>query len=248
MTTILQSHIPYDVSAKSLPGVAPFEMRDWLWQDDAFAAQMALRDDLIRTRPKDVIAALDGSQSGALELLDTVLNWLAVHGHGYQVEAKKVIRPDGVTVPLDRNAPMATLGRLVQEDLCLMEKRGDEHVLTAAALCFPANWYLSDKIGRPLTTIHDPVPHYDRAIAQRVQRLFDGVQPDWPLWRFNALRYADPELYQPERRYGEYEGLQDADYPYFRSERQCILRLPRTRACVFSIHTFVIDGRLQHVG
>jgi hypothetical protein len=32
----------------------------------------------------------------------------------------------------------------------------------------------------------------------------------------------------------------DAEYPYLRSERQCVLRLPKTRACVFSIHTYVL--------
>jgi hypothetical protein len=56
-----------------------------------------------------------------------------------------------------------------------MERRGDEHVLTAAVLCFPASWHLADKIGRPLTTIHVPVKVYDETLARRVQRLFDGV-------------------------------------------------------------------------
>ena len=41
----------------------------------------------------------------------------------------------------------------------------------------------------------------------------------------------------------EFEGARPAeggDYPYLRSERQCVLRLPETRACVFSIHTYVM--------
>ena len=66
-----------------------------------------------------------------------------------------------MTVAIDRGDPMGTLGHLVQEDLCLMEKRGEEHVLTAAVLCFPASWRLADKIGRPLEAIHVPVPEYD---------------------------------------------------------------------------------------
>ena len=114
------------------------------------------------------------------------------HGAGYVISAKEVRRPDGVRVPLDRADPMATLGHLVQEDLCLMEKRGQQHVLTAAVLCFPASWRLADKIGRPLTAIHAPVAEYDDALARRVQRLFDGVQPGRPLWRFNALAMPIP--------------------------------------------------------
>lgn len=245
MSPILQDKIPYDVSSKSLPGTTPLEMRDWIIQDDAFAGQMALRDELIMTRRDDVIAMQNGSEEGALELLETVLTWLGSHGKNYQIEAAHVTRPDGVLVPVERNQPMVTLGRLVQEDMCLMQKQGEEHVLTAAALCFPANWYLSEKVGRPLTLIHDPVPDYDESIAQRVQRLFDGVQPERPLWRFNALHYEDPVLFQPERRHGEYRGLHAEVFPFFRSERQCILRLPKTRACVFSIHTFVIAKGAQ---
>jgi hypothetical protein len=41
---------------------------------------------------------------------------------GYRVGAETVVRPDGVEVPLNGGEPMLTLGRLVQEDLCLMEK------------------------------------------------------------------------------------------------------------------------------
>ena len=112
----------------------------------------------------------------------------------------EVRRPDGVTVAIDRADPLGTLGHLVQEDLCLMEKRNEAHVLTAAVLCFPASWRLAEKIGRPLEAIHAPVPEYDPKLARRVQRLFDGVQPGRPLWRVNALRYADPALHQPRAR------------------------------------------------
>ncbi len=57
----------------------------------------------------------------------------------------RVRRPDGVEVRLDSRFPLVTLGRLVQEDLCLMEKQGEESVLTGAILCFPASWTLGQK-------------------------------------------------------------------------------------------------------
>ncbi|MEO1138614.1 MAG: DUF3445 domain-containing protein [Pseudomonadota bacterium] len=241
MRPILQSHVPYDVSDLSLPGVKPFEMKNWLWQDDAFAEQMALRDMLVLQQYPDVVGVTEAGRAAADELLVFVLDWLHAHGTGYAVSKNEVHRPDGVDVPIDRNDPMGTLGRLVQEDLCVLTKHPEasEHTLAAAALCFPASWRLQDKLGRSLVAIHDPVPSYDGSIARRVQRLFDGVQADRPMWRFNALNYADPSLHQPDRRDDEYarSGASDA---YFRSERQCILRLPETQACVFSIHTFVV--------
>jgi len=238
MTTILQDALPPDMTERrALPGIAPLDPATWLRVDEAFAAQMAERVRLLATRRDDVLAVTEGARPAMDELLQFVLDWLAKHGKGYDISAKEACRPDGVTVTIDRADPMGTLGHLVQEDLCLMEKRGEEHVLTAAVLCFPASWRLAEKIGCPLTAIHVPVPEYDDGIARRVQRLFDGVQPGRPLWRFNALNYADPALHQPRSRVTPSE---TADLPYLRSERQCVLRLPQTRACVFSIHTWVI--------
>ncbi len=238
MTTILQQSLPREMAERRpLPGIAPLDPATWLRVDEAFAAQMAERARLLAGRRDDVIAVTEGAGPAMDELLQFVLDWLAAHGDGYDISAREVRRPDGVTVPLDRADPMGTLGHLVQEDLCLMEKRGEEHVLTAAVLCFPASWRLAEKIGRPLTAIHVPVPEYDAGLARRVQRLFDGVQPGRPLWRFNALNYVDPVLHQPRSRV---QPSETADLPYLRSERQCVLRLPRTRACVFSIHTYVI--------
>jgi dimethylamine monooxygenase subunit A len=239
---ILQSRLPFaswmDPRTARLPGILPIEGDDWLRVDDAFAGQMAERDRLIATRPEIVHGLLDSGHPAAAELYATVLARLA-RTAGYRVAATEVQRPDGVVVPLDPAMPLITLGRLVQEDLCLMEKHGDAHVLTGAVLCFPASWYLPEKLGRPLLGIHIPVPSYDPDIARRVQRLFDAIRPEQPLWRANALVYRDPTLHQPRR-----EGDPRTDRrggSYVRSERQCLLRLPETRAVVFSIHSYVVD-------
>ena len=153
---------------------------------------------------------------------------------GFKVRSGAVTCPDGREIVIDRDQPLLTLGHLVQEDICILQKRGDQHVLTAAVLCFPANWRLSEKAGRPLTDIHIPVPEYDDNIARRVQRLFDGVQVGRPLWRFNRLTYADPDLHQPRKK--DDNGVGD----YIRTERQCVVRMPQTGAVVFSIHTYVV--------
>ena len=239
MREILQRAVPYDVTPRRLPGIAPLEEAAWLWVDEAFAAQMAERARLLAERRDEVLAVTPEGEAAAQELLAFVLEWLAAHATGYRVGGEAVELPDGTVGALDRGDPMGTLGHLVQEDLCLMEKLGEEHHLTAAVLCFPASWRLSDKIGRPLTDIHVPVPEYDEGIAKRVQRLFDGVQVGRPLWRFNALHYAEPDLFQPRAR-REPAAAQAPGLPYLRTERQCVLRLPDTKACVFSIHTFVV--------
>jgi hypothetical protein len=222
-----------------LPGMLPLAPGDWLRVDEAFAGQMALRDALIAGRRAAVIALLPEGRAAAAELLDRILAEVSGMA-GYSVGPDAVTRPDGVTVPLDRGDPLGTAGRLVQCDLCLLEKPAGaaEHVLTGAVLCFPASWTLAEKIGRPLTRIHRPVAAYEAGLAARVQRLFDAIRPETPMWRMNALAYADPTLHQP-RREGERRD-RTAARPYLRSERQCLVRLPRTGAVVFSIHTYVL--------
>ncbi len=213
---------------------------DWIIVDDAFAAQMAERASLLSHKRDAVVAMEAAARPAAEELLAQVLQVLGTRAD-YTVAADHVLRPDGVTVPLVFADPMGTLGHLVQQDLCLLEKRGQEHVLTAAVLCFPASWTLSEKFRRPLIGIHIPVDSYDDLMARRVQRLFDGIKVGRPLWRFNALWYEDPALHHPRREADPRRDHDPKEARYFRTERQSLVRLPVTGAVVFGIHTSVLD-------
>ncbi len=238
---ILQSRLPHlawmDPRTARLPGVLPLADHDWVQVDDAFAAQMAERDRLITEAGDTVHALLPEGRAAADELYALVLNKIAVLP-GYRRDCDVVTRPDGVNVTLDPDQPLLTLGRLVQQDLCLMEGGPDGHRLTGAILCFPASWTLSQKIGRPLTGIHDGVVPYSEDVGRRVQRMFDAIRVDQPLWRMNFLTYDDPLLHQP-RLEGQ-RRKQPVGHFFVRSERQCFVRLPVTRAVVFSIHTYVV--------
>jgi hypothetical protein len=241
MTPILQSRLPFapwmDPRTARLPGVLPIVGDDWLRVDDAFAGQMEERDRLIALNSGGVHALLTAGQPAAEELFERIVKDLAQNSD-YVVNSEDILRPDGIRVPIDRANPLLTLGRLVQEDLCLLESDGTEHVLTGAILCFPASWTLAQKIGRPMTAIHAPVEPYSDDIAKRVQRLFDAIRPEQPLWRANALVYDDPMLHQSRLEGQRRPAPLTRDY--LRSERQCLLRLPETRAVVFSIHTYLV--------
>ena len=244
MTEILQASLPFapwaDPRTRRLPGILPLEPGDWLRADDAFAGQMAERDRLIATRREAVHALSDRARPAAEELLEVVLDDLRGKP-GYTVATQTVTRPDGVVVPLDCAEPLLTLGRLCQEDFCLLERaEGEgEHILTGAILCFPASWTLAEKFLRPLIGIHVPVAVYDADLARRVQRLFEAIRPGQGLWRANALHYTDATLHHPRTEAAPRPKPQGVA-PYIRSERQSLTRLPRTNAVVFAIHTWVL--------
>lgn len=235
MKPILQDTLPYDpIQNRPLPGIGPITMDDWLQRDEAFAAQMQRRQHLLTTQRSDVMSLHPDAMDAATELLDLVL------AQAYLGATDHADRPDGMRVQIERDRPLDTLCLLAQEDFCILQKHGDEHVLTGAILCFPASWRLSEKFMRPLIAIHEPVDSYDPDIARRVQRLFDGIQVGRPLWRFNALWYDDPELHQPRSASAPREIRDRGSARFLRSERQTLLRLPDTQAVVFSIHTYVL--------
>lgn len=240
MSEILQTSIPYDaLKERPLPGIAPLNIEDWLIIDDAYAAQMSLRCRLLSESPDLVSALSPAALPAAQEVLQLAMNQLSDRT-GFQIAEQKVHCPDGRDVVVDWAQPLHTLGQIIQEDICLLQKVGDEHVLTGAVLCFPASWTLSEKFMRPLVGIHVPVAEYDDNIAMRVQRLFDGVRAGRPMWRKNALWYNEPTLFTPRSESAPRDKVTATSGAYLRSEKQCILRLPKTDAVVFSIHTFLV--------
>lgn len=244
MDTILQTSLSFapwaDPRTNRLPGIVPVSMEEWLEVDSAFAAQMALREQLIATKPQEVMALHDSARPAADEMYRVILERLPALG--YEVGEGSVTRPDGVTVALDASDPLATLGRLVQCDLCLMQPdptgQTEESVLTGGVLCFPAGWRLAQKFMMPMLRIHLPIEKYTPELAMRVQRLLDGVQVGRGLMRGTASLSCAP-LADPRSENERVHSPRGSRF--IRVERQCLIRLPETRAVVFSIHTQIVE-------
>lgn len=234
--TLPAALIPRRHPAK-LPGIQPLHLDHWLIRDEVFEGQMAERHRLLTGFRAEVFHQAPDAQAAATEVLDLILQQLSKDPQ-YQVQSHQVTRPDGVVVPINRSKPLETAGQLVQEDLCLLQKRDQEHVLTAAFLCFPASWWLDEKILRPLSAIHTPVAPYDADMAARVQRMLDLMRPEQPLWRSNLLFYNDPALFAPRSEASPRPDT-NGTHGYVRAERQSLIKLPDTQAVVFSIHTYL---------
>ena len=222
-------------STLRLPGVNPLAWSDWLLQDETFAQQMAYRDALIINKRTAVFRAEQIATNASHELLDLILRQLK-KSPKYHFQRTQITRPDGNKIDVHSDHPLVIAGRLVQQDLCILQKSEGEHVLTGGILCFPSNWRLNEKIGHPLSTIHNPVNSYDATMGKRVQRIFDGIKPDNPVWRANYLLYATSNLFQPNR---EKRATRDTG-KFIRVERQSLIKLPKSDAVVFGIHTNLV--------
>ena len=214
-------------------GLGALDPADWLWPDDRHAAEVAERARLIREQPDQVYALLPGAEPAAQELHDLVRAWLAER------------RPDLLSPPRPAEPPLLALGRLVQEDFCILQRDheagGSAYELTAAILCFPAHWHLREKIGRGLREIHEPVPGFADRLGGAVERMFTSLRVERPVWRANWSVVEDDELFHPHPRESlpHLSAENAGELLRLRVERQTLRRLPRTGAVVFGIRTLI---------
>lgn len=154
-----------------------------------------------------------------------------------------------------RNGPLPhyvdildALASQVQEDIALIEldESGVDR-LTALHLCFPNNWAAQSRIGTDFTTMHQPVPGFEK-IARQHRQLTRSLVTDGPFVRFAWGLTTDARLnHHPEpppgfgdpavwcgRRFDADEGQL-----YLRVERQVIQGLPEARAFAFLIRTYL---------
>lgn len=225
-------------------GLMPLAERDWLEIGDDFAALLAEKRTLLETRHAAVFAALPEAAEAAAELLALLLAHLpqrypALFRHA-DGALDNLVTGERWAPALSPLHPLDLAGRLVAEDLCLMQAdEADVFRLTAASLCAPARWRLADKLGRPLGAIHAPVPGYADRLDRPVGRFFQHLSPGKPVWRLNWGLTTDPARFQPESPPAAAPPPPElvGERVWLRVERQTLRRLPASGAVVFTIRT-----------
>lgn len=78
---------------------------------------------------------------------------------------------------------MYVAGRLVEDDLnILVEGSNGEYVLKAVVSAFPAGFRIQDKMDKPLSAIHKPVPMYKEKLAFSMDRyVLSSSEGKWKL-------------------------------------------------------------------
>lgn len=220
----------------------------WFEIDERYPDELRQRRALLAERHDEVFAALAGSEAACAETLATVAEHLCrQHPSWFQGDAHHLVnRLTGETWDLGAPAcnPLELAGRLVQEDLCLIQHADGDPRFTAAVLCFPSRWRLHDKIGKPLQAVHGPVPLYADRLARPVNRFLQHVKPGHIAQRLNWSVLDDPELFQTAG-HGR-DGINAAITAenagaklYLRVERQTLRRLPQSDAVLFGIRVHV---------
>lgn len=159
----------------------------------------------------------------------------------------------------NRYHPLELMSLLAPEDFVIMQTDPATGVssLKAGAICFPgksiadkrltmpdfnaAGWRMKDRIGHSLWQIHaGKVPQYETKLAKSMDRFFVRMQVGSAITRFNYAIDDSDELFHPHSHHNlNPDKKVNLDDLHLRVERQFLQRLPKTRALLFSIRTYV---------
>jgi hypothetical protein len=238
------SYVPVDGSPWRLSmGLRRLDPLRWLEVDEHRGEELTKKAELLSSEPDKVLAVLPQGTAAAAELFDLIVSHLLEHFPGLidAVGDEVVERTTGLRVDHATMHPIAAASLLVQEDLCVLERVEESWRLTAACVCFPSRWPLTEKLGCTLDAIHGPVPGFHDELTTPATRFFDRLTVERPAWRLNWTLLDTPELFlpapsarnepwTPDRLLGEL---------WFRVERQTLRRLATSGAIVFTIRTYV---------
>ncbi len=140
--------------------------------------------------------------------------------------------------------PLARAALYVQDDLVIMRHGPTGWRLAAGCVCFPSSWDLGEKFGRPMQEIHAPVPMDEKTHA-RIERIFDALKPETPVWRENWSLDKNAELRQPKPETARKKIRYFDGTSVLRSEYQTLRKLPVSGDILFTIG--VRNWPLSHI-
>lgn len=228
-------------------GLKPLDLNDWIEMDEELPIYLNCKANLLQERYSEVFGSLPGSEAAQQEVLDLLLDHLPRRfPEVYHLRDDRIINQltQQVWQISDYGAnPLELAGRLVPEDLCLMQPCPEGYVLVAGSVCFPFNWWFPEKLGLPLAQIHAPVPGYDTKLNHPVNNFFDRLQVNHPGYRLNWGLVDSPDLclakHQAEPIDGSISVNAIGQRLLIRVERQTLRRLEQINHILFTIRTYI---------
>ncbi|CAA0101415.1 Uncharacterised protein [Starkeya nomas] len=242
------AHTPFDGSRKAFSiGLAPLDLAEWIEPDPKLAARLAEREVLIRDKRGVVLREEPGTRASQREALELVVAHITErYPDLYRLEGRRItVLPTGRSFDLDDESepPLAIAGHLVSDDLLILTKSEEGYRLVAAVLCFPSAWSLADRFGQSLDGLHEAVPGYQSKLAKVMNRIFENLKVDQPVWRVNWSIYPDDELHHPESKERPRDWFEDpanlAPEAFVRVERQTLRRMPESGDMLFTVRIHV---------
>ncbi|TGV57967.1 DUF3445 domain-containing protein [bacterium M00.F.Ca.ET.141.01.1.1] len=250
--TSLPAHTPYDGSSKLFTiGLKPLDPANWIEVDGHLLPYLAEKRRLYAEIPERVFVEEGGTRAAQQEVLELLGAYLPerfpdIHQRGDAGVAVVGVTSHPAISSSLAGAPLVAASLLVQEDLILMRRDDSGWRLAAGSLCFPSSWALTEKFGKPLQQIHEPVPGFGPGTrpADLINRMFDGLQGqaveryNWSIQSGDALYHPLSNVERIDRATSRPTRFPDGDvkaHAFIRVERQTLRKLPASRDILFTI-------------
>jgi hypothetical protein len=237
-TKAMVSHFVYPPPNDGKPfrlnmGLRSLEPATWLEGGADLRTQIPERIELA-THTRDVVyQVIPGYQGAIAELVERVVaNLLAFHSAHYTIVGRTLTHiPTRTQIDLDADEVLVDLAAIIGEDLVVLARLDNEWKIVAGAVIFPSRWKLSEKIGKGMDAVHQPVPGYDLALAPYMTATFDKITAERQVWRKNWSLHSTEDLHQPTSIHSP---ASPADY-WWRTERQTLTRAHSGEFLYFTI-------------
>ncbi|KAJ5621582.1 hypothetical protein N7528_006365 [Penicillium herquei] len=226
--------------------------------DKNYLDRITLRRNIMAQYPENVLAA----EGPVKEAVDEFYTWLVGtylptryprmfqlrssekgSEHLYNLPTNEKVQLSPPNNPKDA---LKILGGLVEDDFLFLlpSEDGDGYTLKGFVTCFPNGFDTAKKLNLKLRDIHKPVPHYKEKLEKSMDRYFAKLKVGKFVKRANWAIQSNDQLYRATGNH-LYEGEEipeecfDIDEMRLRVERQCLHRLPQSKALLFSFKTLL---------
>ncbi|ODV78405.1 uncharacterized protein CANTADRAFT_53529 [Suhomyces tanzawaensis NRRL Y-17324] len=236
---------------------------EWLLIEDTYLEQTRLRKKYSKEYPDKTTLAYNNSITtlAIREFYDIVINFLLKRYPQYFVATKlggvqNAISGESFPRSSNNQSPqdlVKYLAYLIEEDFLILIKDEPtnpeaEYILRASVTGFPAGFDPSVNHNQPISFIHEPVPQYENRLKSLMHNFFNKLQPK-DLWvRHNWSIQTHKSYFSLGSNHGrEGEIIKELEFSeidfenacFLRVERQCLTRLPRLRADIMTVRTYL---------
>ncbi|CUM63005.1 uncharacterized protein PRCAT00000566001 [Priceomyces carsonii] len=235
---------------------------DWLLIENTYVEQTKARKEYTTKFPGNTTHVYDNeiSKLALCEFYEKVVEYLLQRYPQYFQSENGLVTNliNGEEFPLKPYdiAPRTLLKYLaanIEEDFLILIKDNpsneeEEYILRASVTGFPAGFDPSKHFNKPISFIHGPVPQYESRLKLSMTRFFNRLEPkdlwvrhNWSI-QTHASRFSLHENHAYEGQKIEALAMSDIDFEngcFLRVERQIFTRLPKLRANIMTVRTFL---------